>query len=105
MSEMVKSKEFHDLIVNGVALDGTVDWPMAGCVRALREAVKELAVNDWTPLDAAVGWMARRHPEQTPAKYGCRRWRQVLHVSGLFDIQYRDADGGGRRLWFRPRRA
>lgn len=96
------SNEFREWIVNGVAPDGTVDWPSAGCVGVLRQAADALAVGGWTALDAAVPWMAERHPEQTPAKYGCRRWRQVLATSGQFETQYRDT-AGGRRLWFRPR--
>ena len=35
-AEFVQSDVFHDLVVNGIAPDGTVDWPAAGIVRALR---------------------------------------------------------------------
>ena len=41
----VRSKEFRDLVINGIAPDGKVDWSAAGIVRALREAAKELAVD------------------------------------------------------------
>lgn len=97
------SGEFHEWIANGVAPDGTVDWPSAGCVRVLREAAEALAEGGWTPLDAAERWMAKRHPEQTPAKYGCRGWRQVLSESRVFELRYRPGAGGNRRPWFRPR--
>lgn len=33
-AEFVQSDVFHDLVVNGIAPDGTVDWPAAGIVRA-----------------------------------------------------------------------
>src|SRR5690606_17157327 len=78
-AEFVQSDVFHDLVVNGIAPDGTVDWPAAGIVRALREAAAQLAVEGWTPIAAAGRWIADRHPEQLPAKYGCSSWRQVVH--------------------------
>lgn len=101
-AEFVQSDEFHDLVVNGIAPDGTVDWPAAGIVRALREAAGELAVEGWTPVATAGRWISERHPEQLPAKYGCSSWRQVVHECRLFELRYRDVDGR-RAAWFRAR--
>lgn len=102
MAEFVQSSTFHDLIVNGIAPDGTVDWSAAGIICELRDAARELAVDGWTPVAAAGRWIADRHPEQLPAKYGCSSWRQVVHESRQFELQYRDTDGR-RAAWYRAR--
>jgi hypothetical protein len=92
-AKFIQSDVFRDLVINGIAPDGTVDWPAAGIVRALREAANELAVDGWTPVTAAGRWITERSPEQQPNKYGCASWRQVLHESRLFQLRYRDLDG------------
>lgn len=101
-AEFTQSDAFRDLIVNGIFPDGTVDWPAAGIVSALREAANELAVDGWTPVAAAGRWITERSPEQQPSKYGCASWRQVLHESRLFELRYRDVDGQ-RAAWYRVR--
>jgi hypothetical protein len=70
----------------------------------LVEASRELAVNGWTPLEAAAQWVAARHPDQTPEKYHCRSWPQVLSESRRFDLRYRDEEDR-KRPWYpqRPR--
>ncbi|NWG75313.1 MAG: hypothetical protein HXY24_12005 [Rubrivivax sp.] len=103
-AEFVQSDAFHDLVANGIAPDGTVDWPAAGIVRVLREAAGALAVDGWTPVASAGRWIAERHPEQLPGKYGCSSWRQVVHESRLFELRYRDVDGR-RAAWYRPKDA
>jgi len=92
-AEFVQSDAFQDLVINGIAPDGTVNWPAAGIVRALREAANELAVDGWTPVAAAGRWIMERSPEQQPNKYGCTSWRQVLHESRMFELRYRDLEG------------
>ena len=89
----VRSNEFRDLVINGIAPDGKVDWFAAGIVRALREAAKELAVDGWASITEAGKWIAERFPEQLPAKYGCGSWRQVVHESRAFEIRYLDMNG------------
>lgn len=103
-AEFVQSDAFHDLVANGIAPDGTVDWPAAGIVRVLREAAGELAVDGWTPVASAGRWITERHPEQLPTKYGRSSWRQVVHESRLFELRYRDVDGR-RAAWYRPKAA
>jgi hypothetical protein len=98
----VQSDAFHDVVINGIAPDGTVDWPAAGIVGALREAANALAVDGWTPVAAAGRWIMERSPEQQPNRYGCASWRQVLHESRLFELRYRDVDGQ-RVAWYRVR--
>lgn len=89
----VQSDEFRDLVVNGIALDGAVDWRTAGIVRALREAAGELAVDGWVSIAEAGRWVAERFPEQLPTKYGCSSWRQVVHEARVFEIRYFEMDG------------
>ena len=91
--EVLKSDDFHELVVNGVAPDGTVNWPSAGIVCALRKAADELAVDGWTSISEASKRIVDRDPEQVPAKYGCSSWRQVLNESREFKIQYFEVDG------------
>lgn len=102
-AEFAQSDAFRDLVINGIAPDGSVDWPAAGIVRALREAADQLAVEEWTPVASAGRWIAERHPDQLPAKYGCSSWRQVVHESGLFELRYREVNGQ-RAAWYRPKK-
>jgi hypothetical protein len=97
-----ETETFRDLLVNGIHPDGSFEWPHTGIVRVLREAAQMLAVNGWAPLDDARRWVAENHPEQSPAKYRCRTWPQVLSESQQFDLQYRLHDGQ-KVAWFRCR--
>ncbi|WP_299132654.1 OST-HTH/LOTUS domain-containing protein [uncultured Amaricoccus sp.] len=92
-AEAIQSDALHDLFVNGIAPDGTVYWPAAGIVSALRHAAGELAVDGWASIAEAGEWIAERFPEQLPAKYGCRGWRQVVHESRIFDLRYFEING------------
>lgn len=76
-----------------------------GIVRALREASETLSEGGLTRLDRARDWIAAHHPDQTPSKYGCRTWPQVLSESKLFELVYRVGDDGKRVGWFRERLA
>ncbi|MBL8306510.1 MAG: OST-HTH/LOTUS domain-containing protein [Rubrivivax sp.] len=99
-ADFMRSSAFQDMVVNGIAPDGTVDWPHAGIVRALVEAVKADSVDGWVRLDAARAWMGLHHPDQVPERYGCRTWPQVLSESRLFRLEYR-VQGDRRVPWFR----
>ncbi|QVL50990.1 MAG: OST-HTH/LOTUS domain-containing protein [Thiocapsa sp.] len=99
-AEFAQSDAFYDIMFNGIFPDGTVNWPAAGIVRALREAANELAVDGWTPVAAAERWIMERSPEQQPNKYRCTSWRQALHESRLFELRYRVV-GGERAAWYR----
>lgn len=101
-AEFYQSDTFRDLVIHGIAPDGSVNWPAAGIVQTLREAATELAVDGWTPVVSAGRWIAERHPEHLPAKYGCSSWRQVVHESRLFELRYRDVNGQ-RAAWYRAK--
>jgi len=100
--EFFRSDVCHDWMVNGIAPDGTVAWPAAGIVSALREAAREVAVDGWASVVEAGRWIADRHPEQVPAKYGCRSWRQVVHEARIFELRYFEKDGQ-RSAWYRDK--
>lgn len=102
-AQVMQSPEFLDILVNGLAPDGSFEWPHTGIVRVLREATAQLAAGGWTRLDSARAWIAQAHPEQVPEKYGCRSWPQVLSESRQFDIQYRRESNGSKTAWFRER--
>ena len=88
-----------DAFLNSLA-DRNISWPVSAIVNALREASAELALDGWTPVADAGKWVAARYPEELPANYGCRTWRQVLHQSGVFELRYFQTDGL-RRAWYR----
>lgn len=95
--EEVRSEAFRDMVVNAIQPDGSVVWPAAGIVAALREAACELAVDGWTEVSAATRWIAEHYPHQTPEKYGCRTMREVIHLSGEFNLCRLDQDGIRKR--------
>lgn len=101
-AELMGTPEFRDQLINGVNPDGTVCWPMAGIVSALREACDELSIDGWTNLDAAARWVSEHRADQTPQKYGCARWRHVIHASQQFELR-RTTHNDQFGTWFRPR--
>jgi hypothetical protein len=94
-----QSPTFHDMVVDGIAPDGSVDWGWAGIVRALKEALEHNAMDGWLRLEDAKSWMAQHNPEQLPARYSCKTWAQVLHESRAFRLEYRN-DGDRKGAWF-----
>lgn len=103
MASMMQSEAFADLVDNGIAPDGTIDWPHAGIVACLREAATARDAEGWCRLNEAIAFVEARYPEQTPAKYACRTWPHVLNESRAFDIAYRCGEGGPRTAWYRER--
>jgi hypothetical protein len=99
-SKFAQTDVFENLVFNGIAPDGSVDWAAAGIVQALLEASAELAVEGWTPVASAERWIAETYPDQRPTAYGCSSWRQVIHQSHLFELRYRETDGQ-REAWYR----
>ncbi|MCI5042899.1 MAG: OST-HTH/LOTUS domain-containing protein [Donghicola eburneus] len=93
LSEILQSEEFKDVLVNGIAPNGKVNWDASGIVSALREAFRALAVDGWAPVAEAGKWVAKLYPEQLPAKYGCQSWRQVVHNASILELRYLERDG------------
>lgn len=97
-----QSEVFLDMVLNGIAPDGTFDWPQTGIVRVLREAANaRAAVEGWVKLDEATAWLAEHHPDQVPQKYHCGSWPQVLSESKSFRLENRRAEDGQRVAWYR----
>ena len=96
MAELLATQVMRDWIVSGQP-----PWPHTTIVQALHNASTALAACGWTSVDAAAEWIAARYPDESPKDYGCRTWRQVIHDSGLFELQRREADGR-RHAWYRP---
>lgn len=98
----MQSNAYLDFLVNGVNPDGTVDWPASGVVNALRTAEASCATNGWTLLDSAIAWLRTDHADQTPAKYQCKTWKQVLKRSNQFEIRAAvDSVSNRGQTWFR----
>lgn len=102
-ASFVNGDVFQDLVVNGIAPDGSFDWPFTGIVQVLREGLGRAGSDGWASLDEVRAWISQAHTEQTPQKYGCRSWPQVLSESGLFELHYRVGNDGAKRAWFRER--
>ena len=102
-AEAMRTQAFSDQFINGISSDGTVNWFASGIVGALREAFDVLADEGWAQLAEAKKWIAARHPEQLPTKYGCQSWRQVVHKAPNLELQYFVIDGK-RSAFYRPQR-
>jgi OST-HTH/LOTUS domain len=103
LQDVARSAAFRDLVVDGIAPDGSVVWPSSGIVRALEEAAELLAIDGWAGVSDAGRWIAEKYPHQTPARYGCKSWRQVVHQSRMFDLQRRGT-GNQRAARYRLRK-
>jgi hypothetical protein len=102
MASIIQSQTFED-VLDGIRVDGSVDWPGSGICRCLREAETKLAEGGWTRLEASILWMGGTYPEQTPKRYGCRRWRHVLHESRQFEIRKSQAGNERTAVWYRSK--
>ncbi len=104
MASFVHSEAFEDLLLNGIAPDGTVHWPASGAVRCLREGEARLAIDGWTRLNTATAWLRTQYPEQQPNRYGCSSWRHIIHASQQFEICKRvNTEQGSSEVWYRSR--
>ncbi|MBL8507497.1 MAG: OST-HTH/LOTUS domain-containing protein [Chitinimonas sp.] len=104
MASFMNTATFEDLLVNGIAPDGTVDWPASGAVCCLREAETRFVTDGWTLLNTATAWIRAQHPDQQPQRYGCGSWRHVIHASRLFEIRKsKNTEQGCGEVWYRSR--
>jgi len=104
-ASILESPQFQDMFLHGICPNGEVLWAMSTIVELLRDAEQACGSQaGWTSLDDAKLWIHTRHPDQTPEKYHCHSWQQVLHDSGLFLIERRkDVEGPARRRWYRSK--
>lgn len=98
------SRAWEDFYLHGIAPEGAVDWPRATVVTLLQEAAAGKARDGWTNLADAIAFIGNWQPDQTPKRYGCSSWRQVLHESNLFDVRRDKAmDAAPGATWYRCR--
>lgn len=103
-SSYIASDEFENAFVHGVMPDGEVHWERSTIVEYLRNAEKACAQHGWTLLDTAIVHVRMSDNEQTPPKYGCKTWRDVLRKSEQFDIRRDVNPNNGRgQVWYRSR--
>ncbi|MNM50695.1 hypothetical protein D3C81_617440 [compost metagenome] len=102
MASFIQSQTFED-VLDGIRVDGSVDWPGSGICSCLCEAEVKLAETGWTRLEAAIRWINDAYPEQTPKRYGCNSWRHVLHESRQFEIRKSQADNEQTTVWYRSK--
>lgn len=102
-ASFMASQVFQDSVFNGINSDGSIDWPRSGVVRALREAEVACAEDGWTLLNTAIDWLRTDYSDQTPTKYQCKTWKQVLKRSKQFEIRVDiDPISNHGQTWFRP---
>ena len=105
-ASFVQTQMYEDFVYNGINPDGSVEWPASGIVHALRKAEAACAKEGWTLLDSAIAWLRADHSDQTPTKYQCKTWRQVLKRSQQFEILAAvDPANTSGKTWFRSRTA
>ncbi|AZD29286.1 OST-HTH/LOTUS domain-containing protein [Pseudomonas chlororaphis] len=102
IASFMQSPAFED-VLDGIQVDGSVNWPGSGICGCLREAETKFAEDGWTRLEKAIGWIGRTSPEQTPKRYGCSSWRHVLHESRQFEIRKSQADNERTAVWYRSK--
>lgn len=104
LASFVQSDAYLNLLIYGINPDGSFEWSQTGIVQALRNEVQALAGDDGVPLKTLQAQMHARHPTQTPQKYRCSSWQQVLTESCEFDLTYRrDTDTAPKTAWVRLR--
>lgn len=105
MASFLTSPVAQNLIVHGILPDGQgVDWPRSTIVELLRDAEQNCALNGWTSLEVAKERIKVSNPDQTPEKYGCRSWQQVVHDSRLFKLELKsNTDKPGKSRWYKSK--
>ncbi|CAN7324224.1 hypothetical protein [Variovorax sp. LjRoot178] len=74
-------------------------------VQCLREAQAFLAVDGWTLLEDAIDFIRITSEEESPSRYNCLNWRQVLRDSGVFEYERQALpDREGLRVAYRTTR-
>ena len=97
---LLNSPDFQIFEELGYFPDRPVNWPGTTIIQGLMHAERECQHNGWVDLKQAIQVMGSLNPKITPSRYGCRNWRQVLRVSGLFEIRREKAADHNETLTF-----
>lgn len=104
LREQLNAPEMTDFLLHGILPDGEVDWEHCTIVELLRNAEASLAQDGWTLLDDAKKFIGEKESDQTPEKYRCSSWPQVIHESRQFEIRKEKMpDKMPKRIWYRTR--
>lgn len=96
------SETFEHAFVHDLELENSACRQMRSIVECLREAERACQVDGWVPLDVAVQFISKTSCDQTPTRYGCRTWRQVLQRSGQFELRSIAGSGDVKgQAWYR----
>ena len=86
-AKFMASKEFLDMVLAQPSSEATPLDHHSTVVERLREAEAFLAVDGWALLNDAIDFIGRMDSEETPTRYACKNWREVLRRSGVFEYQ------------------
>ncbi|HQS59159.1 MAG TPA: OST-HTH/LOTUS domain-containing protein [Gallionellaceae bacterium] len=105
MAALMLTPEFRDYFIHGIKPDKAgVIWELSTIVNLLRDAESALATEGWTSLHRAIAYIGKLESKQTPKRYGCSSWRQVLHESKQFEVRKEQAALGlTNETWYRSR--
>lgn len=104
MSAVLQSQAFEKMLMQGIEDAHCEASGMDGVVSRLKWIEADHQEDGWTCLASAITHMNRVSPDETPRKYGCRTWRQVLARSGHFELRVDRGDSNMRgRTWYRSR--
>lgn len=87
MASLMATAQFQELLLHGRLPDETIDWLSSTVVKLLRRAEASASTDGWTSLTKAIGVIRKIDPEQTPWRYECKTWRQVLKRTGQFEVR------------------
>lgn len=104
MASFMATPQFQELLMSGRLPDESIDWRSSEVVELLRQAEATASADGWTSLTTALELIRSRDPEQSPWRYECKTWRQVLKRTGLFEMRaVRGTATVAGETWYRSR--
>lgn len=86
-AKFMTTPEYRELLLANVS-EAQPDLNRGSSVaRRLQEAEAALALGGWTLLGPAIAFIGRIDPQESPARYGRKTWRQILSGCGSFEVQ------------------
>jgi hypothetical protein len=89
MANALSSDAIQEHIARAVPSPSLVLNADANIVQCLREARAFLAVDGWTLLEDAIDLIRITSEGESPSRYDCLNWRQVLRDSDVFEYDRR----------------
>lgn len=103
MAAFIASPEYKEFLLAELSPSiSQREAALPGLVDFLRRAEAGQAKDGWTALSAAIAFVKKVAPEQTPRKHTFGSWRQVLHDARVFEVRRRPVEPGGvSETWYR----